>query len=68
MNYRVDDSAIYLIDNLCADRDPRRLIGQNVAFLCLDCFHLVVKFDWWLVIHRNSSFPPVRISKFSFVF
>ena len=56
MNYHVDDSAIYLIDNLCADRNPRRLIGRNVAFLCLDCFHLVVKFDWWLAIHPTLVF------------
>ena len=58
MNYLGDDSAIYLIDNLCADRNPGCLIGRNVAFLCLDCFHLVVKFDWWLAIHRYFSVPP----------
>ena len=44
MNYRVDDSAIYLTDNLCADRNLRLLIGQNADTLCLDCCLLVVKF------------------------
>ena len=52
MNYGVDDSAIYLTANSCADRNPRLLIGQNVDPLCHNFCLSVVKFYQWLAIHR----------------
>ena len=45
MNYLVDDSAIYVTDNLCADRNLRLLIGQNVDPLFHNCCVSVVKFS-----------------------